>query len=142
MTSEERLVAQVAIALLTANTSISPAAQIAAESDSVALKLPAIVVSAKLEEDQAAAAIAKRYTLTVELRTINKEGDTSTVDNLFAQVRDTLCPDLSAAVSSPPTVLTANFRYYRIENQSGSGYERGGDTSVHSRTFNVFARLL
>lgn len=142
MTSEERLVAQVAVALLTADGDISPVAQIAVDTDSAQLELPAIVVSAKLEEDEAAAAIAKRYSLTVELRTINKEGNTTTADPLFAGIRDTLCPDLSASVSSPPAVLTDNFRYYRIENQSGTGYERGGDTSARSVTFNTFARLL
>lgn len=138
MTSEEKLVAQVAKELLEANAAVGPLGQIVVGTDQEKLQLPCTVVSASFEADEDdRSALPKRYELTVELRSITRVHNEEAIDESFRQIGIAL----DTTPATWPTVLTANFAWFRIDEQTGSGATTG-DTNSRSRTYRVFAKLL
>lgn len=137
MTSEEKLVAQVAAELLKANARVETTGQIALGTDQENLRLPCTVVSASLQSEEAGSTLPKEYELTVELRSVTRVHDEEAVDEIFKAIGTAL----DTAPATWPAVLTQNFAYYHFEQQTGSG-ATAGDTNARSRTYRVFAKLL
>lgn len=136
MTSEEKLVAQVAKELLESNARVETTGQIALGTDQENLTLPCTIVSASMSSEEAGSALPKEYELTLELRSVSRVHDEAAIDEVFRQIGVAL----DTAPATWPAVLTQNFAWFRIEEQTGSG-ATAGDTPERSRVYRVFAKL-
>jgi len=137
MTSEERLVAEVAKQLLASNAAIHTRVQIAVSLDTEKLELPALVVSASFESDENGGPAA-HYNLTAELRGIGRLHNTEALDEIFREIDTSLLEEAPAAW---PSVATSNFDWLCIEAQTGSEDDQDADMRTRSRTYSVFAKL-
>jgi hypothetical protein len=137
MTSDEQNVAQVGVELLEADEDIEGLYQIALGETDDDLKLPAVIVTAKHEEDTAiflGGVQLKRYSLTVELRGIQIKDSADDLDEAFKAIDDALHP------SSPQTVSSASlFKGMMMDLQTGSDSSLNGDARIRKRVYNIFA---
>lgn len=142
MNTDERLICESAQALI----GTIPGVQIALMGDDEGLDLPLLVLSARLKEEQEGSSLADEYALDVALRWIFDAEPPGGADALLEQIAATLSPRGETAIAAPPSVITSNFDYFRIEKQTGSDFKQaGGDlgtrTRERSRVFLVFAKL-
>jgi hypothetical protein len=146
MTSDERLVAAVAQAMITADASIVAAmSKITLEGDWSALTLPAMFIGARFRAEESATDLARTYHLTVEMHAMNAITAPSKQDDAFRRMEDIIYPATSGAFTSPPAALTNNFDWFRIDSQfdSHETVKKQMDTYIHirSRVYVIFARL-
>jgi hypothetical protein len=146
MTSDERLVAGVALAMIQADASIVAAmSKITLEGDWSTLTLPALFISARFRAEESATDLARTYHLTCEMHAMNAITAPSKQDDAFRRMEDILYPATSGAFSSPPSALTSYFDWFRIDSQfdSHESVKKDVDTFVHirSRVYLIFARL-
>lgn len=143
MTSDEILICQGAKALIQANGQINlTGVQIALLGDETEIALPALVISADLKHEESGTSLARQYDLKTELRWITSLPPTAGEDDIMERIADTLCP-FGETTMSAPSVVSANFDYFRIEKQSGADFQQGqpADMNTRSRMFEVFAKM-
>jgi hypothetical protein len=146
MTSDERLVARVAQVLIQADASIVAAmSAITLEGDTAAISLPSMFISARFRNEESATDLARTYHLTVEMHAINAITAPSKQDDAFRRMEDIIYPATSGSFTSPPTALTDNFDWFRIDSQFDSHEtvkrDKTGYTHIRSRVYVIFARL-
>lgn len=137
MTSDEQLVAQIALELLQLNAIVVAFGPLVLGNNDTELTLPATVVWAKFEEEQDGSPLAKRYALTIELRALRDQPPSAVVDSAFAAIDAALNP---AVTPARPASLTAG-SYYRIEEQN-AGAMTLGEPVVRRRSYTVYAQLV
>lgn len=143
MTSEERLVAQVAKEMLEADSSLNGMTNLRIMIDEEDGELPATVVSATFEEDTWIEIRGKnvcRYSLKIEQSNIRQLQPSDAIDDYFLKIDSAL--NNAATIANHPPKTLSNFSYYSLEEQTGSGHEIKGDVRMRSRTYNVFAVLV
>lgn len=137
--SDERAVARLAADMLEA-AEISGIEQIALKGDEDDLQLPAIVVSAKFEEE--ARALKKnghyggRFRVDVELRGIRTKPGTTALD--------TIQREIETAMDSLPDPLppsAAAFSYFLVDERLGIESTTDEETRELNRSYSVFALL-
>jgi hypothetical protein len=137
MTSDEQNVAQIGVELLDANDDISGLYQIALAETDDELTLPAVVVTARHEEDTGIMlgnSEVKRYSLTVEIRGIQQRDAVTDLDEGFRAI------DVALHPSTPQTVPSASlFKGIMIDIQTGSDSSLPRDSRIRSRTYDLFA---
>ncbi len=139
MTSNERLAAQIAKELIQSDSQLSAVNQFALGDDyDTELQLPAIVLMATLEDEEAAREIPKRYALKIELRSLRNQPTTAAADAIFARIAVLLNPQFAPA---RPVSLTAQ-SYYRIEKQTNAATTQADDTITRERSFEVWALFI
>lgn len=137
MTTDERLITLGAYDLLAGITGVTP---MVLEDDTAGITLPCTVLSAKFKNEQEGSGLAKEYDLKVERRYLRLGATLSTEEDIYRRIGDALCPLTESGITSPPSSITVNFDYYRIEKQVDST-DAEGETAIRARTWQVFARL-
>jgi hypothetical protein len=132
--------------MITADASIVAAmSKITLEGDWSTLTLPAMFISARFRNEESATDLARTYHLTVEMHAMNAITAPSKQDDAFRRMEDIIYPATSGSFTSPPTALTNNFDWFRIDSQfdSHETVKKEMDTYIHirSRTYLIFARL-
>ena len=137
MTSDEQNVAQVCVELLEASDDLGGLYSIAAAEADDELTLPAIVVTARHEEDTGiflGATEVKRYSLAIQIRGIQQRDAVTDLDEGFDAVDVALHPE------TPQTVPSASlFKGIMIDIQTGSNSDLPGDARIRTRTYDIFA---
>jgi hypothetical protein len=137
MTSDEQNVAQIGLELLEANDDIGGLYQVALAETDEELTLPAVVVSARHEEDTGImlnGSEVKRYALTVEVRGIQQRDSADDLDEAFRAI------DVALHPTTPQTVPSAAlFMGIMIDVQTGSDSDLGRDSRTRKRTYDLFA---
>lgn len=136
MTSDEQNLAQVGKELLEASGSFSGYQIAVAETDDD-LTLPAVVVTAKHEEDTQImlnGSEVKRYSLSIETRGIQRQDDATALDSAFEAIHDALHPPYPQNVPSGGL-----FQGIMIDVQTDSNSDLGGDSRARRRVYDVFA---
>ena len=142
MTSDEVLICQGAKALIQANNQINLTdVQTALIGDEAGITLPALVISADLKDEESGTSLGRKYELKTELRWLTRLPPTAGEDDIMDRIADTLCPFGETSMVTPPSVITVNFDFYRIEKQNGADFAQGqiDDLNTRSRSFDVFA---
>ena len=140
MTSEERAVAQIALELLHANSTLEQNYQLALSDADAELKLPAVVVRAEFAEDMQiplSGKTVRRYDVTLEQRGIRSNHPSDALDEAFREIDNAILP-----YSGIPTLPSASlFTWYEVDVQSGSESTIEGDTTSRERTYRIHAVL-
>lgn len=136
MTTDEQDVAQVGKELLEASGTFAGYQIALAETDDD-LVLPALVVTARHEEDTQIilnGVEVKRYSLTLEVRGIQRQDDASALDSALESIDETFHP-------SVPQVLPSGgkFQGIMIDVQTDSASTLTGDSRTRRRVYDLFA---
>jgi hypothetical protein len=138
MTSEETALAQVIVELLQAPEPELDDFQIAIEQRETELALPAIIVSARHQEDtgiiMASGVELKRYTVNIEVRGIQLQDGATILDDAVNEIDAALHP------SSPQTVTSGDaFQGIMIDVQNDSDSTVPGDARIRKIGYDLFA---
>lgn len=138
-TSDERAVAKLIADMLEASE-ISGIEQIALAGDDDDLKLPAIVVAAKFEEEARAlkknGRYGSRFRVDIELRGIRTKPGTDALDTIQAEI--------DTAMNSAPAPLpdsAAAFSYFLVDERLENENTTDEETRKLNRSYSVFALL-
>ena len=136
MSSDEQNVAQIGKELLNATGNFTGYQIAIAETDD-ALMLPAVVVTARHEEDTLIYLYGKelkRYSLTLEVRGIQRQDNALALDATFDAIENAFHP------ATPQTVPSAVFfRGIMIDIQTGSNSDVANDARERRRVYDLFA---
>jgi hypothetical protein len=137
MTSDETAVAQVCLELLQANSELS-LFQIAIEHSDTELQLPAIVVSARHQEDtrifMSSGKEVKQYAVTIEVRGIQLDDAAIDLDAAIREIDKSLHPPTPQSVPSGSL-----FQGIMIDTQTTSDSTLPSDARIRSVGYDLFA---